>query len=292
MPDDLLSIGLHYGIPFPQYAVQYAMNSGALRYASLSMAHVHAAFDGRIPSSDSQARKFGRMVHMRLLEPHRWDDAAIADPCCAILKSGDRKGEACGLNSQYTLGRNWFCGKHAPPDAVQPRDFASRDEAWRIERMAEAVQFDFTGGETEVVAIADVDGVRCKGRFDLMTDAAIYDFKKCMVGDADPETCEKSILSYGWHIQAALYLTLAKQLTGVDRRFTWIFIEDGEPYSVVEMEADDETINIGRSEVTLALRRWRECVESGKYPGPVSRPGGLPLWYRERWADDNFKVTA
>lgn len=284
--------GLHYDVAFPVYAAQRALNAGALKWSAVSMAHVKAAFDGRIAGSDSEARKFGRMVHVRLLESDKWSTSDIATPCCGVLKSGDRKGERCGLASQATVDGDWFCGRHAPKVAYWPTDFVSEADAARIECMAAAIDMSrLPPGRTEVTMIATLDGVRCKGRADLLCDGFVYDIKKCQVGECLPDTIEKSILSYGWHMQAALYSRLASALTGRPHRFVWLFIEDGEPYSVVEMEADSETMAIGNFEIDQTLRRWRQSIDRGEFFGPQGRPGGLPLWYREQFADSQFTVS-
>lgn len=284
---DQLPDGLHDGIPFPVYRAQRAMNAGTLQYAKVSMAHVKAAYDGKMADTDSEARKFGRMVHLRLLEPQRWAMADIASPCCATLKSGDRKGEACGVAGQCVVDADWFCGRHAPTTARWPTDFATRDEAARIERMADAVG-PLVTGRTEVTAIGTINGVRCKGRFDLLQPGRISDIKKCQVGECTIDACEKSILSFGWHVQAALYCHLAGVITGESHGFRWLFIEDGEPYSVVEIDADIETLGIGFWEVEKALAEWRRCCDVGVFPGPPSGSGGLPIWYRERVTDERI----
>ena len=43
-----------------------------------------------LDSDDTKDRKLGRAIHVKLFEPDRFNEIVrVADPCCAILKSGN-----------------------------------------------------------------------------------------------------------------------------------------------------------------------------------------------------------
>src|SRR5688572_27676231 len=88
------SPGIHYDLSFADYARIPALNSSVLKWGhppSGSMLHLKAAIDGEIETEDSRDRKFGRALHVRLLEPDRYrSEILIAGECGAIKKSGQR----------------------------------------------------------------------------------------------------------------------------------------------------------------------------------------------------------
>lgn len=290
-----LDRGVHHGISFPAYAAQRLMNFGCLKWGKVSMRHMLAAFNRELDDTDSNARKFGRMAHMALLEPERYArEAMIASPCSGVLKSGERKGEACGLAGQCNVDADWYCGRHAPKTAYWPRDFVSQEEAARIARMSDASPLrgiDFGVGQPEVTIVAEVQAVPCKIRVDWLTENHVIDFKKCQVGKATVEECERSIVAYDWHLQAALYQEVAWEATHQKREYLWVFLEDGPPYDVTVIQHDSESYQIASGEVFRLLDQWRAAHATGEFPGATSGiiQGGLPVYLRDRYAAEAFE---
>ncbi len=105
--------GIYPGIPFADYAKIPAMNCSTLRWGEASMRHLKAAMDGHLKRDDSADLRFGRAFHIRVLEPERYAESVIVrGPCEAILKSGPRKGGACGSGGAGMIGGAWYCGTH------------------------------------------------------------------------------------------------------------------------------------------------------------------------------------
>lgn len=293
-------VGIHHAIEFDDYKNWPVVNSGVLKFGMLSMKHMKSAMDGELDSDDTTSRKFGRAVHCRLLEPDLFDFRfQVSTPCCAVLKSGVNKGKQCGKTSRYLDGNsNWFCGQHIPHDFDEPLELVTPDELSRIDRMIasvkkhDAVKLLRAHGGCEVSFIADVFGVRCKGRADKYIPGGscpptVVDIKKCQAGSISKAACEKSITNYGYHRQAAIYKLGLDAITGRDHHFVWVFIEDAPPFDVCVVHMDGETFAIGRHEVRLTLEKWKEAIDADEYPGVSNtiEQGGLTEFYRKRFSN-------
>ena len=253
-----------------------------------SAKHMRSAIDGEYVS-DSRDRKFGRAVHIRLLEPHRYrTDVLFSKPCAAILKTGQRKGDPCGCEANwYSKAEDaWFCGTHnkAVSDAAKPdkADYVSPDEAERIEKMVEAIRGHRAvkllrqHGGCEVSLIWDDEcGIVAKARLDkhiLGQDCpdTIADIKKAQTGALDEDSLQKSIRRWGYDIAAFWYKRGAETITGEPHNFLWIFIEDGPPFDVVVKAATAQYIELGRCKVfgiTGGFTRYKHGLRTGEWPG-------------------------
>ncbi len=282
-PDDCPKPGFYPGVPFDEYRAWRAANSSALKLGyQVSPKHMLAAINGEL-DTDSRARKFGRAIHTRLLEPASYKDSIqIAPPCCTPIKSGDRAGEPCGKASRFRDDdENWYCGTHAKGmDAVEPPDCITEEEAGRIERsVAEVFKHKVVGmvrqhGGCEVSMVWERDGLPCKGRLDkLIIDSncpdTILDVKKgrsCKLTDSE---VRKSIREYGWEAQAWWYRSGVKVLRPDKTAplFAWVFLEDSPPFDVRPLWASSRMLEIGRAKATTAWDMYLRCVQSGEWPG-------------------------
>jgi hypothetical protein len=269
------------------YAPIRAINSGIVTWGMVSMRHMHAAFEGRLGSEDTLSRKFGRAVHSRLLEPETFAERVlVSQPCCARLKSGDRKGATCGKAASFVLDSwtpaepntaAWFCGTHKPDAAFTPDEFVTPAELERIEAMAEALHGHpamallKAAGWSECSVVFEHNSLMCKGRLDRYSKEArfVCDVKKCRVGHGTMEECRKSIENYGYLRQAAIYWKAIEVLEGFRPRFLWLFIEDNEPFDVQLVEPEEWELEHAWQSVAGVLSGFRNCAEADKWDGYV-----------------------
>lgn len=275
--------GIHQNTKFSDYRAIQAVNMSTLLYGRLSLAHLRAALDGKM-QKDSAALTMGRAFHVRILEPDEYEKrVVVAEPCTAILKSGDRKGMACGAAGKRRVGGAWFCDKHSEAgDDLSAFDVIQPDEAQAIEGMRASVmrhpivqQIRRRGG-FETTVVAELDGVLCKVRFDKLVlegRPVAIDLKKCRLGYAKPSRVAKAIDDYGYAVRAAFYQDVLAAAGGPkDIPFLHVFVEDAEPYavSVVDISAatdeDVSWLDVGRAEYRRLLRMLKEAQASGKWP--------------------------
>jgi hypothetical protein len=175
------------------------------------------------------------------------------------------------------------------------------DEVDQIGDMADAVQRQLAAmgirldpARSEMVALAEIDGVWCRAMIDNAPAdprLPLYDLKTTT--DASPEALAKTIASYGYDLQAAHYLAVWKAATGEDRKFRIVFVEKEAPYgvSVAELyrKPGDEADWFDHADALAAQARriWGECLTSGKWPCYPARVAviGAPGWHLTKMED-------
>ncbi len=140
----------------------------------------------------------------------------------------------------------------------------------------------FVDHESELSVRWEMDnGVKCQSRFDWVNifSGKIIDLKTA--NDANPQKLDKKILDFGYDVQEAMYLQAANktwpEMTG---RFTWefIFVEPEPPYMVSVVETDSSMSWLGEHKLQRAADKWKECLESGIFPGYGRQVVSAPGW--------------
>jgi hypothetical protein len=94
----------------------------------------------------------------------------------------------------------------------------------------------------------------------------VADYKTTV--SADPVAAlGKHVASYGYHQQAAWYLDGVRLLIADDPAFVFVFQDKSPPYLVTVAELDFQALEIGRARNRQAIERYRDCRESGLWPG-------------------------
>jgi PDDEXK-like domain of unknown function (DUF3799) len=135
-------------------------------------------------------------------------------------------------------------------------------------------------GEPELSAFGLVDGVPCKARPDHW-DARLgvtADLKT--TADASPAGFAKSVANFRYHVQAAFYTDVMAAAGVTVESFLFIACERNPPFLVGVYVLDSEALEIGRAEYQRDLALYKECVESGSWPGLSERIEllTLPKW--------------
>ncbi|MGA5208982.1 PD-(D/E)XK nuclease-like domain-containing protein [Streptomyces pseudogriseolus] len=128
-------------------------------------------------------------------------------------------------------------------------------------------------------------GVWCRARPDWTPNRGpgqrliLVDYKTTT--DASPEGVQRAVAAYGYHQQAAWYLAGAKALglhgDGDEPGFVFVFQEKTAPYLVSVVELDFPALVLGAARNERALNVYRECRESGRWPGYSDRIQYLSL---------------
>jgi hypothetical protein len=127
----------------------------------------------------------------------------------------------------------------------------------------------FAGGyKTEVAVFGIIGATQISGMIDLVPDNLdiLVDLKTTeRIGNLFNIT--RTIISSGFHWQAALYLDLWNAATGEKRtRFVICFIEVNEPHESAWVEVSQELIEAGRAGYMNALAKWQSCVAVDVWP--------------------------
>ncbi len=136
-------------------------------------------------------------------------------------------------------------------------------------------------GKPEVSAYArdEATGVMRRCRFDWLGSRILTDYKSTR--SADPWSFGGDVAKFGYHLQAAWYLDLARDLGHPAEAFAFIAQEKEPPYLVEVYDLDEPALARGRELNNRALERFRDCTESGIWPGYTARQFStlsLPKW--------------
>ena len=143
--------------------------------------------------------------------------------------------------------------------------------------------------DSEVTAIADIDGVTCRAMIDNApsdpTRPYLYDLKTTT--DASLDAVMRSIMNYGYDFQAAHYLETWKAATGEDRSFRFIFQEKTAPFEVCLVELHEDSLIMGKKKTARAREIWRNCVSSNHWPGYPLHINQINLspFFHEKWLE-------
>jgi hypothetical protein len=279
-----------------------------VKWGAVSPKHMHAAFEGRLKSEDTRSKKLGRAIHAMVLEPDTFHQRHIVSGrCCGVIKSGEREGQQCGSPGLVFDGTGWFCGTHGRwrTDATGGKTVISDSEWMRCEGVKAALKEHIANkvlarkGFCEQSIVWEYRGLRMKCRLDKSADGArpvILDLKKCRVGYGTTEECERAVLTYDYHVSAAMYCKAKEFHTGKQPEFIWVFVEDDEPFDIQVIPASPEVLAIGWHIAKTALDRYVKQVRENDLFGYIwipenIKPGGLPTWEIKRaqqagWLDE------
>lgn len=132
----------------------------------------------------------------------------------------------------------------------------------------------FRGGRPEqsLFWTDQITGVPMRARLDWLSAPGasrliVADYKTTT--SVDLAAIERSVYEYGYNQQGAQYLDAvqALELGGDDAVFVFVFQMVTAPYLVRVVQLEQVALNIGRAKNRVATEIFRDCTESGIWPG-------------------------
>lgn len=139
--------------------------------------------------------------------------------------------------------------------------------------------------EVSAYALDERTGVMRRGRFDWLNEDMLVDYKTCL--SSEPRQFGSAAAKFGYDMQAAWYLDLARDNGLNPRGFIFIAQEKEPPYEVACIQLDPEAVNAARALNDRALEMFRDCTEAGIWPGHTPHrivAAEVPGW---RWTEYN-----
>jgi hypothetical protein len=132
-------------------------------------------------------------------------------------------------------------------------------------------------------------GVPCRARLDWLSHL-VGDYKTST--SAEPGHIARKIDDFGYYLQADWYLSGAVHLDLVapDAEFVFVFQDKNPPYVVTTVVLEDVDLKIGHERNRQAREIYRDCLESGVWPGystTIERVS-LPFWSRRRYTEEVY----
>lgn len=217
------------------------------------------------PPDETEATRFGTILHRALLEPDTYRNGFHVKP--EKMSFATKEGKA------------WR-------DEHQDRPIVNFEDEKAITAMVGKVHTHpfakrlLANAETEKnLFVIDGSETLRKSRLDALTRGnALPDIKTCTAADLD--SIERAISNYRYHVQGAYYLDNCK-LAGLEKDlFYLIFVEKEPPYAVHCVEVMLEVIEWGRRLYQRDLQLYRNCIAANEWPSYELgfSQAGLPSW--------------
>jgi hypothetical protein len=246
--------GVYFDLGEADYSAVDALRSTFLREM---LRTTPKAAKERGPGEDSEAKRFGRLLHMVVLEPDRAERDLIDEP--------EFKGVGSRAMRAEWLLRN--AGKVPCKPKVREQLFAMRDSVLGDFRAGSIFKAQ---GRNEVSIVWDDPlGFRCKARLDRMfregPRLAVVDLKSTR--NAQSDLFMYDCAQYGYFTEALFYLRALDVTQGeYERPFFFIAVEKVAPHRV-------EVYELRRSDRALAMQKmlrgmeiYGECLRTNEWP--------------------------
>lgn len=230
----------------------------------------HARHEAKtLGEEEGAALRFGKLLHLRVLEPERWDAEVAVRPE--------------GLDLRSKEGRAWKDQVRTERRTV----IDNRKEADQIEAMADSLlrrpsPDDLTrglfqsairrGAREQAWTWRDhVTGLECKCLHDAVREDVdlIADLKTTSKTNA--RGIAYAIRDYAYHVQAAYYSEPLRLLTGREPRFVLVFVFKEPPHEVCSFDFSEDLIALGREDVRRGLDEIYARRRSGDWTAPWTK---------------------
>ena len=283
--------GLFYDMTETDYRAIDAVSQSVLKLYKTSPAHGRAA--------ELEEKKFkrhfniGHAGHQAILEPMRFRENTAIIPD----EMPDSKGQMKPTNKSMSSYKAWEA-------ANEGKLILSAEERDHVVEMMMSVHRHPLGGaylgmgKSEVSAFAEMQvmfieqftgdtlhrPVKVKARFDWLhsidgIEPFILDIKTTQ--DASRTGFQKSISNFGYHIQAAFYLKIARLCGYPATCFKILAVEKEPPFATALYTISEHAIEIGTREFKSLLSIYAMCHHHGEWYGYSEEDQiiDLPAWH-------------
>ena len=233
------------------HADRSAVSCSALKQILRSPAHMKAYFE--IPNKETSSRLIGTALHAAVLEPVMFEQNFIE------WRGGDRRG------AKYTAFVEENEGKSILTQDEMEKILGMRNSILAYKEYPIGKLLKEGLNERSIIWTDPETGVRCKIRPDNQNPYGLFDLKT--TDDARPFAFVRNSVRMMYDLQGAMYQEGVLRSTGEKRDFYFIAVEDELPYSTWVFQASAEMLASGMEKFRKALAAYKQCLESGEYPG-------------------------
>lgn len=255
-------------IKTPEYhSDRKAVNSSSLKKIIKSPLAFHDAFYGK-PKEPTDSMKFGTLAHLVLLQGNIFRDRYVVMPEFESKTADGKPSES--KNTKYYKDQVEQWKKTLNPDAIvvtqEEREslFGVIDAIVNYKRAANLLK----NGKPEICGYwrDDQTGILCRMQADFVSfdGDTLVDVKTV----ADLEIFEKSIASYDYPFQMAMYAEGIKNITGKrPKTLVWLAVENKAPFECKVLLVPPEYEEAGNFRYRFAMDKLKKCIDEGKFGG-------------------------
>ena len=226
-----------------------------------------------IGQETTPAMVMGSATHTAVFEPEKFDAEYAVCPKC---DKRTKEGKAVYADFLESAGEKTVIGED---DSAQIKQM--REAVYNHPVAGPLVSHPFKMIEHSIYCQHSATGLLVKIRPDCIIEGRqmIVDLKTTT--NASAGAFSSSCVGYTYHIQAGMYLAIARQ-HGIDvNEFVFVAVEKTAPFSVGVYRADKEMIALGYDEFERAMELYAKCMELHSWPGyngDQMTTIGLPTW--------------
>lgn len=246
---------MRMNLSFADYCAMPGMNNSKLGVLKRCPAKFKWMLDHERPDTDTL--KIGRAIHTAVLEPHKFNAEFLCLP---------------DMDRRTTKGREMYAelvSQNPEKTILKPDDFNMALEVATSIRGNTHANYLLEGAHTEVTLdwTHEETGIQCKARVDAYNEemGILIDIKTTQ--DASRSGFPRKLFSYGYHRQAAYYLSAMQANGEAAKHFVFIAVEKEPPYAVGIYRLDDKTVQLSKQENDRLLRLYFECERTDQWPG-------------------------
>ena len=146
--------------------------------------------------------------------------------------------------------------------------------------------FPEAGRAEQTLLWQEDNGIMCRALVDwLHDDHSTIDDLKTTKGSATPSAwIRNQLYTIGADVQVAFHSRGVEKLTGVKPQMRYIVQETSPPYALSVISLGPAALVSAQAKVEHAIKRWGQCLKSGKWPGyaPFVHYADLPAWEEMR----------
>jgi hypothetical protein len=237
------------------YRSRDGVSQSALKEFGRSQAHFYHRITH--PKEATPAMRFGSLVdHLLFGSQFRWVESPYDD-----FRGKEAKAWRETMEAAHTA-------------VFKPDDVAgARALIASVQRRA-TTKLLLGSGRAQVAVFADLPtsdpdqpALQCKGLPDFISAdvEAVIDFKTTT--DASPVEFSRTIINFGYDVQAAFYLDLLEANGEGGNEWYWIVAESEPPFEVAFYKAPASLIERGRAKYRFYLSTLSRCLQTGTWPG-------------------------
>lgn len=239
-----------------EYRAQKGYSKSDLDYANKSVALIE--WNKNNPAGGSESVDLGTHVHCALLEPNIFEENYVKTPEFNLRTNS-------GKDSFNSFKRSISEEKILLSNAEYEKVIAMRDS---VLHHPVAKMLLKSSGVSEASIFGEINGLRVKCRPDRIVDSNVFgqhiliDAKKTV----DIDKFRFSVRDFRYHVQAAFYSDIYKQLTGYLPRFVFVVVSETRAigrHQVRVWELTQEQIHKGRKEYLKDIEAIKEYEEFG-----------------------------